>query len=99
MARTPGGNLRGKARQTELREQREFLEEDRTRVVQEIQAENDAIRRCVALEGEAPFYKWLNDDEQVQPTATRKERIELIEKRIMALGKHEESVHVNQESV
>ena len=91
MARTRRGKLIGRAATAELRDQRNQLyeqldKEKLERDVEEIHAENDAIRRCIALEGEQSFYKWWDDDEQVPPYGARKERIEMIEKRIKFLS-------------
>jgi hypothetical protein len=55
---------------------------EKERLIKELADENDATRRCVALEGEASFYQWYNDDSQVQPFGDRKERTEMIEARI-----------------
>ncbi len=67
-----------------------------TVTAEELEAENDATRRCIALEGEQSFYRWFNDDTQVPPFGDRKERTEMIEKRIAFLStpmdKHEVSV-------
>ena len=60
----------------------ELLESNKTRVIKELADENDAIRRCVALEGETSFYQWFNDDALVPPFGDRKERTEMIEARI-----------------
>ena len=70
----------------------EVLESAQARIAQELADENDAIRRCVELEGEQSFYKWWCDDAQVPPFGSRKDRIEMIEQRILSLSKHEESV-------
>ncbi len=78
-------------RRKELSDQRKRLfehldRESLARIVAEIDDESDATRRCVALEGETSFYQWWHDDELVPPYASRKERIEMIEKRIKLLS-------------
>ena len=75
-------------------------EADRVRLareVNEIETEADLTRRCILLEGEKAFYKWWDDDTQVPPFGLRKDRIKLIEKRILELSKHEGSVPNEQE--
>jgi hypothetical protein len=55
---------------------------EKERLIKEIADENDATRRCVALEGEASFYQWFNDDALVPPFGDRRERTKMIEARI-----------------
>lgn len=93
MARTIRGNLTGRAAAVELADQRWWLHEEALRQADaaslkraaEIIQENDLIRRCVALEDERSFFKWWDDDEQVQAWGLCRERIVLLEKRLKAL--------------
>lgn len=98
MARTPSGKLTGRAAATELREQREMLEEEVQKQVEELYAESGGIRMCIHLEGEPSFYRWWNDDALVPPTASRAERIKLLKERIESL-EHAKSLQANSESV
>lgn len=81
----------------ELREQKEYLSDEyrklrdkhlRARTVAEIADENDGIRRCVELEGEASFYNWWNDDALIPPMELRRVRIRMLEERIESLSRH-----------
>lgn len=86
-----------------IREARRAQEEAESRAAiareaAEIEAENDGMRRCMVLEGEKSFYKWWDDDENVPPLGSRRERIELLEKRIKEL-EHAATVHPVTESV
>lgn len=94
MARTVNGNLTGRDGADELREQRARLSDEYrklrddevlARTVAEIANENDGIRRCVQLEGEASFYKWWDDDALVPPMGSRRVRIRMLEERIASL--------------
>jgi len=89
--RSSRGSLLGSAAATELRDQRQHLDdlylkslekERQAREAEMITTENDLIRQCIGLEGEFSFYRWWNDDEQVPAYGPRKERIGLLEKRI-----------------
>lgn len=94
MGRTVNGKLTGRAAASELRDRRNMLYEEQQREaerkkwereVADIHAENDAMRRCMALEGELSFYKWWDSDE-VPAFGKRRTRVEMIEKRISSLG-------------
>ena len=93
MARTPYGNLTGRAASTELREQREWIEQDRReeerRKLRE--REQEVIERCVELEGIDNFSAWWDDDNNVPAFGKRRERIALVEARIAQL-EHAQSV-------
>lgn len=105
MARSKSGKLLGRAAQAERRDLQDRLMADADRVsmaqmVKEIEDENDAIRRCIALEGERSFYKWWDDGEKVPAHGPRRERIRLLEERIGQLtlmAEHEKSV-ANEEA-
>lgn len=70
--------------------EQQAAEAKRKREREEIQAEVDAMQRCIEIEGQASFHRWWNSEE-VPDFGPRRERIELIEKRILNL-KHEGSV-------
>mgnify|MGYP001576473300 CR=1 FL=1 len=78
----------------ELREQRKRLFEEylksieagkRRQEVEDVYEENDLMRQCTALEGESSFYKWWDDDVQMPPTGTRRQRIKLLKARLAVL--------------
>lgn len=81
-------------------EEAQYKEAERKRQereVSEINDEGDAIRRCILVEGEQSFYRWWNSD-AVPTYGPRRERIEMIEKRILELNEHKGSVANEEQS-
>lgn len=86
MAHTTNGKMTGRAAATQLGDQKEYIRSVSVPVdIQGLRArlkkhEEEAIARCIALEGEKSFYTWYTPQDNSIAT-----RIEKIEERILLL--------------